>query len=169
MMLFLQEPRFWAAIAFILFFVLFGKKIWRPLAAMMDKRSVQIQAALEEASRLRREAEEIYTNARKEHEAAKEEAERMLQNSKEIAARIAAKAKKDAEFAAERHEQLIRQRMAASEQEAISVVRKEAAEIAVKAAREVIASVMTEEKDKSLIDHAIAEVPKMLAKDQYNA
>ena len=51
----------------------------------------------------------------------------------------------------------------------ISVVRKEAAEIAVKAAREVIASVMTEEKDKSLIDHAIAEVPKMLAKDQYNA
>ena len=80
MMLFLQEPRFWAAIAFILFFVLFGKKIWRPLAAMMDKRSAQIQAALEEASRLRREAEEIYTNARKEHEAAKEEAERMLQN-----------------------------------------------------------------------------------------
>lgn len=47
MMLFLQEPRFWAAIAFILFFVLFGKKIWRPLAAMMDKRSAQIQAALE--------------------------------------------------------------------------------------------------------------------------
>lgn len=168
-MLFLQEPRFWAAIAFILFFVLFGKKIWRPLTAMMDKRSAQIQATLEEASRLRREADEIYTNARKEHEAAKIEAEKILQNSKEIAARIAEKAKKDAECIAERHEQLIRQRMEASEQEAVSVVRKEAAEIAVKAAKEVIALVITEEKDKSLIDHAIAESSKALANDHYNA
>ncbi len=168
-MLFLQEPRFWAAIAFVLFFVLFGKKIWCPLAAMLDKRSSQIRAALEEASRLRREAEEIYTNARKEHEAAKAEAEKILQTSKKIAARIAEKAKKDAEFAAERHEQLIRQRMVASEQEAVSVVRREAADIAVKAAQQVIASVMTEEKDKSLIDHAIVELPKSLIKDHYNA
>lgn len=166
---FLQDPHFWSAVAFVLFFVLFGKKLWRPLAAMMDNRSAQIQSELEEASRLRREAEEIYTSARKEHEAAKIEAEKMLETSKEVAARIAEKAKKDAEIAAERHEKLIRQRIAASEQEAILMVRREAAEIAVKAAKEVIASVMTEEKDKTLIDHAIAEVPKALAKNRYVA
>lgn len=166
---FLQDPHFWSAIAFVLFFVIFGKKLWRPLAAMMDNRTAKVQEELQEASRLRREAEEIYTNARKEHEIAKTEAEKMLETSKEVAARIAEKAKKDAEIAAQRHESLIRQRMAASEQEAIAVVRREAADIAVKAAREVIASVMTEEKDKTLIDRAIAEVPKVLAKNRYVA
>lgn len=164
---FLQEPQFWSALAFVLFFVIFGKKIWRPLAAMLDKRSTDIQAELEEVSRLHREAEEIYTNARKEHEAAKIEAEKMLEASKEIASRVAEKAKKEAELTAERHEVLLRQRMAAAEHDAVLAVRKEAADIAIKTAREVIISVMTEEKDRNLIDRAIAEVPKVLTGRHY--
>ncbi|CAI3935600.1 FoF1-type ATP synthase [Commensalibacter communis] len=165
----LNDPRFWSALAFVLFFVFFGKKIWRPLAAAMDNRTNQVRQELEEASRLRREAEEIYTAAQKEHEAAKLEAEKMLAASKEAAERIAENAKKEADAAAHRHEELVRLRLAASEQEAINTVRREAADIAVKAAYEVISSVLTEEKDSSLIDNAIADLPKALAADRHVA
>lgn len=163
----LQEPHFWSAVAFVLFFVIFGKKLWRPLAAAMDNKSNQIRQELEEASRLRREAEEIYTAAQKEHEAAKIEAEKMLAASKEAAERIAENAKKEADAAAQRHEELVRLRLVASEHEAVNAVRREAADIAVKAAYEVISSVLTEEKDSPLIDNAIAELPKALASDRH--
>ncbi|CAI3940496.1 MULTISPECIES: F0F1 ATP synthase subunit B [Commensalibacter] len=165
----LQEPHFWSAVAFVLFFVFFGKKLWRPLAAAMDNRTNQVRQELEEASRLRREAEEIYTAAQKEHEAAKFEAEKMLAASKEAAERIAENAKKEADAAAHRHEELVRLRLAASEQEAVNMVRREAADIAVKAAYEVISSVLTEEKDTPLIDNAIADLPKALAADRHVA
>lgn len=164
---FLQEPPFWAAVAFILFFVLFGKKIWRPLAAILDRRSADIQAELEEASRLRREAEEFYTNAKKEQDAAKLEAEKMLANSKEVASRLAEKAQKEAEALAQRHQKILEQRLASSEHEAVEAVRREAAAIAIQTAREVIASVLTEEKDRKLVDQAIANVPELLAKDHF--
>ena len=54
---FFAEPRNWVVLAFILFFVLFGKKLWSALAAMLDARAAAVKAELEEAARLRREAE----------------------------------------------------------------------------------------------------------------
>ncbi|MDI2091152.1 F0F1 ATP synthase subunit B [Commensalibacter oyaizuii] len=165
----LQEPHFWSAVAFVLFFIIFGKKVWRPLAAAMDNRSNKIRQDLEEASRLRHEAEAIYTAAQREHEAAKAEAERMLAESKEAAERIAENARKEADAAARRHEELVRLRLASAEQEAVNTVRREAADIAVKAAYEVIASVLTEEKDKPLIDRAISDLPKAIANHRHVA
>lgn len=162
-----QEPKFWSAVSFVLFFVVFGKKIWRPLAAAMDDRAIKIKQDIEEASRLRREAEEIYTLAKKEHEAAKAEAQRMIEASKEAAARIAEEAKKDAEEFVSRNTEMVKVRLASSEQEAIKFVRHQVADIAIKAAHDAIAMVLTEEKDRVLVDRAIADLPKMFAKDRY--
>ena len=54
---FFADPRNWVVLAFILFFVLFGKKLWGALAGMLDARADSVKTELEEASRLRREAE----------------------------------------------------------------------------------------------------------------
>ncbi len=62
---FFGEPRNWVVIAFILFFVLFGKKLWSALAAMLDARAAAVKAELEEAARLRREAEAMLRGAEK--------------------------------------------------------------------------------------------------------
>ncbi len=60
---FFAEPRSWVAIAFVIFFVLFGAKLWAALAAMLDKHASGIRAELDEASRLRTEAERMLTDA----------------------------------------------------------------------------------------------------------
>ena len=39
---FFAEPRNWVLIAFILFFVIFGKKLWAPLAKMLDDRGTRV-------------------------------------------------------------------------------------------------------------------------------
>ena len=49
---FFAEPRNWVIIAFVLFFAIFGRKLWSVLAAMLDDRGAKVRAELEEADRL---------------------------------------------------------------------------------------------------------------------
>ena len=44
---FFAEPRNWVALAFIVFFALFGRKLWGAIAALLDDRAVKIRAELE--------------------------------------------------------------------------------------------------------------------------
>jgi len=62
---FWAEPRNWVALAFVIFFVLFGKKLWSALAAMLDDRAAKVRTELDEAARLRREAEAMLRDAEK--------------------------------------------------------------------------------------------------------
>ena len=62
---FFAEPRNWVLIAFLLFFILFGRKLWGALAGMLDARAVTVKTELEEAARLRREAEAMLRDAEK--------------------------------------------------------------------------------------------------------
>ena len=72
------EPRLWVAIAFILFFVLFGRKLWAALAGMLDDRAAKVRAELEEAARLRREAEAMLRDAEKRRAEALAEAKALI-------------------------------------------------------------------------------------------
>ena len=60
---FFANPANWVLIAFVLFFVLFGRKLWSVLAAMLDDRTATVKAELEEAAKLRREAEAMLREA----------------------------------------------------------------------------------------------------------
>ena len=50
---FFADPKNWVLISFIIFFVLFGAKIWSALTGMLDDRAAKVRAELDEASRLR--------------------------------------------------------------------------------------------------------------------
>jgi F-type H+-transporting ATPase subunit b len=159
----LHEPRFWYSVAFVLFFVLFGSRIWRPLAAMLDNRAVMVRAELDGAARLRREAEAMLAEARQEREAAMDDARRMIENAKVEAQRIAEAAKREGDLVAARRERMAHDRIAASERAAVTEIRMIAAEIATQAARAVVADSLGAEGDAALIDRAIAGLPAAFA------
>jgi len=159
-----HEPRFWSAVAFVLFFVLFGRKIWAPLAAGLDGRAARIRADLDEAGRLRREAEQMLEDATREREQALIEARAMIENSQIEAKRIAEQARADAEAVAKRREEMARQRISASERAAVREVRQAAIEIATAAARDSIAEMLDETTRSSLIDKALTDLPAALGR-----
>jgi F-type H+-transporting ATPase subunit b len=159
---FFAEPRTWVAVAFIIFFILFGKKLWQAIAAMLDKRTEAVRAELAEAQRLRQEAEAMLTDARKRREAALAEARALLEGAKAEAARLAREAAEDAEAAARRRERMAMDRIAAAEKAAVDEVRMLAAEIATAAARDAIREGLTAEADARLIDHAIGNLTAAL-------
>lgn len=160
----LREPLFWYSVAFVLFFVVFGRRITRPLGALLDARAVRIRQELDEAARLRREAEQLLAEARREQLATIAAAKDMVERSRQQAARIAEDAKREAEVAAARREQLAQDRVRSAERAALAEVRARAAEIATEAARAAIARLMTGEQDQPVIDRAIAALPAALSK-----
>ena len=160
---FFAEPRNWVAIAFVLFFVLFGKKLWATLTQMLDDRGAAVRAELEEAARLRREAEAMLRDAERRRAEALTEAKALIDGARAEAIRVAAAATAEAEASARRREQMAIDRIAAAEKAAVDEVRLTAAEIATAAARQVIAEGLSAEADARLVDHAIGQLPNALA------
>ena len=157
------EPRNWVALAFIVFFLLFGRKLWGAITALLDDRAAKIRAELDEAARLRTDAEAMLKDAQARREAAIVEAKQLLDGAKVEAARLAQATADEAEAAARRREQMAMDRIAAAEKAAVDEVRTTAAEVATVAARQVIADGLSAEADGGLIDQAIAQLPAALA------
>jgi F-type H+-transporting ATPase subunit b len=160
---FFANPRTWVGVAFILFFAIFGKKLWDAMVGLLDKRSDAVRAELAEAQRLRREAEAMLQDARTRRETALADAKRLLDGAKTEAARLASAAAAEAEGAAARRERMALDRIAAAEKAAIDDVRLTAADVAAAAAGQVLREDLTTDADHVLVDHAIAGLPAALA------
>ena len=160
---FFGEPRNWVVIAFILFFVLFGRKLWGALAGMLDARAAAVKAELEEAARLRREAESMLRDAEKQRADALAEAKALIEGARAEASRVSAAATAEAQASAKRREQMAIGRIAAAEKAAVDDVRLAAADVATTAARQVLAEGLSADADAKLIDQAITQLPSALA------
>jgi F-type H+-transporting ATPase subunit b len=160
---FFADPKNWVMLAFFLFFILFGRKIWAALAGILDARTVSVRAELDEASRLRREAEAMLRDAEKQRTDALVEAKALIEGARAEATRVAAAAAAEAEASAKRREKMAIDRIAAAEKAAVDDVRTTAADIATIAARQVLAESLSADADAALIDHAIAQLPTALA------
>ena len=160
---FFADPRNWVLIAFVLFFIIFGRKLWSALAKMLDDRAGAVRAELEEAARLRREAEAMLRDAEARRAEALREAQALIEGAKSQAGRVAAAAGADAEASARRREQMAMDRISAAEKAAVDEVRLTAVEVATTAARQVIAEGLSAEADSRLIDHAITQLPGALS------
>ena len=55
----LTDPQIWVAISFILFFLLFGKLIWKKLAGFLDTKILEIKNEIDEAKKLHNNAKEL--------------------------------------------------------------------------------------------------------------
>ena len=160
---FFAEPRNWVLIAFILFFAIFGKRLWAVVAQMLDDRAARVRAELDEAARLRQEAEAMLRDAEARRSEAQRDAQALIDGAKAEATRVAAAAAAEAEASARRREQMALDRISAAEKAAVDEVRITAVEVATAAARQVIAEGLTPDADARLIDHAIAQLPGALS------
>lgn len=160
---FWMRPVFYVAVAFVLFFVLFGKKLWSVLTGMLDARIAKIQAELAEASALRREAEAMLADATTQREAALASAQQLLAYARDEAERVAASTTAEAEAAARRRERMALDRIFSAEQSALREVRLAAVEVATQAAERVIRQSLDRDGDAALVDHAITVLPAALA------
>lgn len=154
-----EDPTFWVAVGTVLFIlVLIWRKVPGMVARMLDERAAGIKAELDEAKRLREEAEVLLKQYRAKTAGAQQEAQAIIDAAKASAERMAADARVQLQQQIERRGKMAEQKIAQAEAEAIAEVRAAATAAAGRAAAEVIGKHMTEAKGDELIDGAIRDL-----------
>jgi F-type H+-transporting ATPase subunit b len=159
----LYEAEFWVAVAFVLFFAL----LWRlgahqSIASALDARTDRIRTELDEARRLREEAEQVLAEYRKKHQEAEREAEAIITHAREEAAELTAEAEKRMEEFVARRTKMADMKIAQAEAQALADVRAAAADTAVKAAERILADTVKGKTADDLISAAIKDVKTRL-------
>ena len=158
-----EDPTFWVAVGTTLFVLLaIRMKVPSMVTTMLDERAAGIKAELDEARRLRQEAEVLLAEYRKKTSNAVQEAQAIVDSAKVSAERLVVEAKAQLAQQLERRAKMAEQKIAQAEADAIAEVRSAATSAAVAAAGDVIAKRMTEGKGDSLIDSAIGELRSKL-------
>lgn len=155
----LGNTNFIVTLGFLLFIaVLIYFKVPGMLAGMLDKRAEGIQDELDEARKLREEAQSLLASYERKQREVQDQADRIVAHARQEAELAAEQAKADIESSIARRLQAAEGQIASAEAAAIKDVRDRAAAVAVAAARDVVSGQMTAESAGKMIDDAIAEV-----------
>ncbi len=147
----------WVSLAMI--FVI-GLMLWKKVPAVigraLDKKIAAIRAQLDEASRLRAEAEALRAEYQAKSAAAAGEAEAIVSHAREEAETIMAQARTNAAALIERRGRMAEDKIGAAERAAIADVRATAARAAAAAAATIIGSHHDVNADRALVDRTIS-------------
>jgi F-type H+-transporting ATPase subunit b len=156
------DPEFWVLLAVLAFAVIVWKPARRYIVGTLDEHAMRIRGELDEARKLREEAEQLLAEYQTKQRAAAAEAQAIVAHAREEAERIAAQAARDLQQSLERRQRLAEERIAQAESKAMDEIRAAAVDVAIAAAREVIVSELDERRGAALLDTAIASLPQRL-------
>lgn len=156
---YLQEAEVWVAIGLL---ILIAALVWAKVPAMavkaLDARGAAIQAELDEAMRLREEAEALLASIKTQHDHAQKVAAEMIANAQADSLRLRDEAAAKLEETIARRQQMAERKIATAEAQAATDVKAAAADLAAQLAESVLAARLTGLKSDPLIDGAVAQM-----------
>jgi len=132
------------------------------LAGMLDGRAEGIRTEIEEARKLREDAQSLLASYERKQKEVQEQADRIVATAKEEAAAAGEVAKADLARSVQRRLAAAEEQIGSAEAAAIKEVRDQAILVAIAASREIIAKQMTAADGNKLIDDGIAQVDAKL-------
>ena len=155
----LLDAHFWVGVAFVIFVLVLvragvHKLAWNALGESGRK----IQGQLDEATRLREEAQALLNQIKVQREEAEKASREMLANAKEEAQRLQAEAKVKLEEQIKRRAELAERKIANAETQAQAEVKAAAAELAAQMAEQILVSRLAGATSDPLVDAAIGQM-----------
>jgi len=149
----------WVSLAMLVFIaILLWKKVPAAIAGALDKKIAGIRSQLDEAARLRAEAEALKAEYQAKIAAAAKDAEAMRLAAEQEAADLIEAARTEAEALVARRQKMAEDKIGAAERAAIAEVRAKAAAAATAAAATLLRETHDAKADKSLVDDVIGKL-----------
>ena len=158
----LQDPTFWVAVAFVIFVIAVFKPIKGALIGGLDAKIEEIRREVEEAEKLREEAQSLLANYQRQQRQAMQDAENIVARAKEEAGRHRAEADEAMTEMVRRQEEQAREKIAQAEAAAIQEVKSIAVDLAMAASEKLLADKIVGDEGSRLIDKSISEIPQKL-------
>jgi len=153
------EAEFWVAAAFVIFVAVLGYfGVHRMLVKGIDDRRDRIKAELDEARRLKEEAQALLAQYRSKQQEAEREAQAIVASAKAEAERLAAAAETKLEEFVGRRTKMAETKIAQAEAQALADVRSAAAEAAAAAAEVILTRTVKGKVADDLITRGIADL-----------
>lgn len=159
-----SDPTFWFLVAFVLFFIFFGRAIWSAVRDGLDTRSLQIDSDIKEAVRLKEEAQELLNDIKRKQLEAGRHADAIIEHARLEAERLRSEAAQELDEYMRHREQLVEERIEYAEVEALKDIRDTAARMALEAAEKIMHHIVKDEVDEKITDRAIGELAKVTTK-----
>jgi len=160
---FIYAAETWVAIAFFIFAgVLIRLGVPRLLFKALDDRSARIKAELDEALKLRQEAEGVLAEYRRKQGEAERAAESIILNARSEAERLTVEAKAKVEEFIARRTKMAETKIAQAEAQALADVRSAAVDAAVAAAEEILVKTMHGPAAEALVTRGISDLKDKL-------
>ena len=155
----LEDPTFWALVGLIGFLaVLAYYKVPPLLGASLDKRAEGIRDELEQARRLREEAQALLAEYQRKAREAEGEAEEIIDQAKREAEALGAEAKKRMEDYVTSRTRMAEQKIAQAEQQAVQEVKALSADISTAAAQAILSARVKGDAAAALVEKSIGDV-----------
>jgi F-type H+-transporting ATPase subunit b len=155
-MQFIYEPEFWVAVSFFIFIgvlVYFG--VHMKVVSALDARALLISQELEEARRLREEAEKVLADYRRKLGDVVMEVDNITALATTEAKTLAAETRQSLKEHFDRRIKLAEEKIARAEMEAVREFRSVAVDAAIAAAQNLIAAKLTPDRAKKLVSESI--------------
>jgi len=153
---------FWEVLAFIIFVGVLFKPAREKILGLLDKRITTIRAEIEEAEKLREQAQSTLASFQRDQRDVAEKAQEMMAHAKEEAVRLQEKGLKDLAAALERRQHMAEESIRQAELEAVREIRARAVELAIASAAKVLSENIDDAKANALIERAVADFPAKL-------
>ena len=155
---FWDNPVFWVGVAFaILIGFALKQGVVGSLTKALDDRAAGIKAEIEEARRLRAEAQALLEDSKRKHAAAEQEAAAIVAGARQEAESLAAETRRNLQESLERRTKLATEKIARAESQAVAEVRSTSVDLALAAAQHLIADKAGAQSGE-LVDRSIRDL-----------
>jgi len=159
----LAQAETWVAVAFVILvgvMIYFG--VHNLIVNALDQRSGRIRGELDEARRIKEEAQALLAEYRRKQQTAEREAAEIIAGAKAEAERLAVEAKTRLDEFVARRTRMAETKIAQAEAQALADVRAAAADAAVAAAEKILTETVKGSVADNLVSKGIAEIRSKL-------
>lgn len=155
----IYTAEFWVAVAFLIFIgILVYMKVPAMLAKMLDERAEAIRKDLDDARRLREEAQDLLADYQRKQREAEAEAQQIIEGARREAEALKADGARSMQEALARRTRLAEEKIARAEAQALAEVRAAAVDAATAAAERIVRAKVEGGFGSRLVDQSIGDL-----------
>ena len=148
----------WTILTFLVLLVLLAKFAWKPLLALLDRREEMIRQSLDDADKAKQELQRLQQESKEILSKARVEAQSILAKSRSQAEKLKGELRQEAKVQADSILRDAEKQIQVETEKAIAVIKTEVVDLSLLVASKLIKRNLSKEDNQSLIEESLKQV-----------
>ncbi len=148
----------WTILTFLVLLVLLAKFAWKPLLALLDRREEMIRQSLDDAEKAKQELQRLQQESKEILSKARVEAQSILAKSRSEAEKLKGELRQEAKVQADSILRDAEKQIQVETEKAIAVIKNEVVDLSLLVASKLIKKNLSKEDNQSLIEESLKQV-----------